>query len=382
MSNVNSLEIKSFCMPVLSCRVINGIINKIPMNILRFVFSPILWILSVIYVIILNFKQYLYKNNILKTNKLPAKILCVGNITVGGTGKTSLVLFLSKVLQKKHKITILTRGYKRKSRNGYLIVSDGKNILTDVKDSGDEPYLLAEKLENVPVIVGADRYSAGKIALNKFNVGTLLLDDGYQHLQLSRNLDILLIDCLNPFGNGFCLPLGLLREPLESMARAGIIILTHCNLVEKTVEDSLVEKIKRYNNSAVIATCVHKPVNFIRFADGEKIATSYFSGREVSVLSSIGNPPSFEKTLVSLNAKINNRYNFTDHHWYRAEEIKNILSINEFVITTEKDSVKLENFKDGADKEILSHLFTLQIEIEIMENKEKCLEKIEKILET
>ncbi|MFN3967136.1 MAG: tetraacyldisaccharide 4'-kinase [Endomicrobiia bacterium] len=303
-------------------------------------------VLSFIYGFFVRFRFFLYKSKILKKKTLPVKVICIGNITAGGTGKTSAVIYFAKYLSSKNfKVAVLSRGYKRKETTKKIpvIVSDGKSILTSVEYSGDEPYLVAENLLGVPVIVCSNRYLAGKIAIEKFATDILLMDDGFQHWKLNRNLDIVLIDCLNPFSNGFLLPAGLLREPLSSLNRADIFILTNSNFVSDEEKNRIVSKIKRYNETAPIYFAFHKPLYFVRLSSGEMLDLSFVKDKEIISLSSIGNPISFEKTLETIGAIISKRIRFPDHHWFTIDEIIKILENNIYIVTTEKDAVRIKN---------------------------------------
>src|SRR4030066_495268 len=195
--------------------------------------------LSHIYRITGFIRMKLYETGLLRTKRLPCPVICVGNITTGGTGKTPAVIAIARLLQggqvsnlspqRSQRIAILTRGYKRKSKEPILAVNDGNEILCTPQDAGDEPYLIASALKGIPVIVGKDRYCSGQYAIERFGSNLFILDDGYQHIRLHRDLNILLIDATNPMGNGHLLPRGILREPLSAVARANGIIISRAN---------------------------------------------------------------------------------------------------------------------------------------------------------
>ena len=172
-----------------------------------------------------------------KAQTLPCPVISVGNIAVGGTGKTPAVIAIAGHLQKAGlRVAILLRGYKREARAGITVVSDGRQVYASAKESGDEAYMMAHCLSGVPIIVGRERYLAGQIALERFNVDVLLLDDGFQHRQLRRDVDILTVPVTHPFGDPpRLLPAGTLREPPAALRRADIILLTHADAPESTV---------------------------------------------------------------------------------------------------------------------------------------------------
>ena len=176
-------------------------------------------------------RNILYTYGIFKARRLPCRVISVGNIVVGGTGKTPAVIAIAKHLQREGmRVAILLRGYKRRVREKVTIVSDGEKVCTSPIESGDEAYMMAKHLRNVPIIVGKCRYSAGQVALERFKVDVLLLDDGFQHRQLERDVDILTIPTTHPFGSPEkLLPAGTLREPLTALRRADLILLTHAD---------------------------------------------------------------------------------------------------------------------------------------------------------
>ncbi|OGS27722.1 MAG: tetraacyldisaccharide 4'-kinase [Elusimicrobia bacterium RIFOXYB2_FULL_48_7] len=353
------------------------------MAILRIFFYPVLWLLSVFYALIVS----LNRNFCLKNRKiLPGLTICVGNITAGGTGKTPAVILLAKYIAgKRKKAAVLSRGYKRKTRlsgragRDPVVVSDGNNIVEPIEAAGDEPFLMAKNLPGVPVVVCADRYAAGRLAVEKFAPDVLLMDDGFQHCRLFRDLDIVLIDCLDPFGGNHLLPLGFLREPVSSIGRAGIILLTNSNLVPEAKLETIIRRIKKHNHGAPIFKALHKPAGLEKIATGEKIALARFNGTKVTALSSIGRPESFEKTLGLLGMVVSRNIRYPDHHWYSESEVIKLPASGLPVITTEKDAVRLEKIlKAGLQSGLKGHapeMYVLKIELEIEEGKKGTFEK-------
>jgi tetraacyldisaccharide 4'-kinase len=348
------------------------------MKTVKCILLPLLWVLSLLYAVAVRVKYYLYKKNILAVKRLPVKVICVGNLTAGGTGKTTTVSYLAgKLASRGYKSVILTRGYKSKYKKKISqIVSDGNEILLSVEEAGDEPYLLAKNLlGNAPVIIGGNRYESGMLAAGKFHPRIILMDDGFQHWELYRDSDIVLVDCLNPFGEGHFLPLGFLREPLSGLRRAKLVILTHCDLVNPLTTNFVTDKIKKIYPGAVIVKSAHVPVKLKNFMSGEPVQLDWLNGRKVATLSSIGNPLAFELTVKSLGPEILSNYRFLDHYWYKGKELMQIFNANQYVITTQKDEVRIGILKD-ISRDLLSKLFVLNIELKIAEGDEKWLNAI------
>lgn len=296
--------------------------------------APLLWLISLIYGVVVVLRLKLYDLGIKKKYKLKCKTISVGNITVGGSGKTPFTIMLAKILVSDgKKVCILSRGYKRKSK-GIVVVSDYEKILTTVEDSGDEPYLMASKLKTVPVIVGSSRFESGKVAIEKFKPDVIILDDGYQHIQLKRDLNIMLVDGSQGFGKSL-LPLGMLREPIRELKRA------HIFFSKGSIEDkNKVAPLKEDD----IAVFNLKPTELYNHL-GEKITLEELNGKKVSILCAIANPNSFKATLKKLEVKIDRELIFNDHQWFDGfvkDEIINLSNKSELIVTTEKDFVKLK----------------------------------------
>lgn len=330
-----------------------------------------LLLISSVYFLIIKLKEFLYKTKIGQQKRLPCKVVSVGNITTGGTGKTPLTKFIAESLQDK-KVGILIRGYKRKSRDRIIVVRDN----LDPSCVGDEPYFLAKELPLVSVFVCKDRYAGGKFAIDKFKTEILILDDGFQRrLSLYRDIDIVVIDATNPFGNGHLIPAGILREDVKSLKDADIFFLTKVDGVEN-VKD-LINQLKKINEKALIVESVYEPVElYYLFNWEEKYGTNEFKGKKILSLSGIGNPVYFERTVFKLSPKEIYPLRFLDHHNYTKEDILliNKKSSNfDYIITTEKDSVKLFNLlEDNLSKKIL----VLKIKIKIVKGEKEFLETI------
>ncbi|MEW6599372.1 MAG: tetraacyldisaccharide 4'-kinase [Nitrospirota bacterium] len=282
--------------------------------------------------------------------RLPAKVISIGNMTLGGTGKTPAVIALAQEAKRRgHNPCILTRGYRGKAKD-ISFVSRGEGPLLSPLDAGDEAYLMAETLKRITIIKGKDRFRAGIAALDNSQLAIVnlqgpplfILDDGFQHWKLYRDVDVLLIDATNPFGNGKLFPEGIMREPFSAMSRAHIIVLTKADLAAEGVLTETIRKIKQNNREAPIFTASHKPAGLIT-ASGETKGLDTLQGRGIYALSGIANPAHFHATLTSAVARIEKSMNFRDHHIYSQKDMDKIMSDADGldIVTTEKDLVKL-----------------------------------------
>lgn len=289
--------------------------------------------------------------------RLPCKVISIGNITVGGTGKTPAVIAVAEeAIRRGLSPVVLTRGYKGTAK-GPCFVTKGEGPLLAFVEAGDEPFLMAEKLKGVPVVKCRSRYEGGMFALHElgipdseFGKRIFILDDGFQHRGLFRDTDIVLIDAEDPFGRGTLLPLGRLREPVASLGRADIIVLT------KTVEpheggsgrlDDLHKEIRRYNQQCSIFRAEHRPLS-CRFLDGSEKPIHWISGKKIFGFCALGSPESFLGTLRSSGAEVAGFRSFRDHYAYRCEDISTIKTEAErtgagWIVTTEKDIIKARN---------------------------------------
>jgi tetraacyldisaccharide 4'-kinase len=353
----------------------------------------VLRLLSFIYLAIVQLRLYLYRKRILKERQLGCLVISIGNLTVGGTGKTPVVEKFARALQSGgRRVAILSRGYKsidrRKKKTWWeralgqgpettpRVVSDGKRVLLDSGTSGDEPYMLASNLRGVAVVVDKDRVKGGLHALKELGVDTLLLDDGLQYLHLKHRLDIVLVDRQAPFGNEHLLPRGTLREPPRNLRRASYIFITKCN-GESNRE--LIQRIRQHNRTAEIIECTHKPLYLKHVYREERLPLDYLKGLYIGSLCGIAAPESFEEGLRKLGAKIELSRHFADHHRYAQKELTSFLQRCvrrdvSAVITTEKDAVRLPVL-DNLEVPI----YFLRVEIEILngqETWEQCVQRI------
>lgn len=301
----------------------------------------------------------LYEKGVFKSFDLKVPTISIGNITVGGTGKTPLVAFVARVLAENgEKVCILTRGYKRENESERVLVSDGEKVLVSAKQSGDEPLELAQKLlGKAAVIADANRFRAGNWALENLDPTVFVLDDAFQHLKVKRDLDIVCVDATNPFGNENLLPAGILREPLQHLNRADVIIITRANLIdEKQIED-LKAKILNLSPKADILVSKNKITGLIDLKEfkskpqtSKKLTTHNLQLITNLAFCALGNPHNFYEQLRRENFNLADTKNFPDHHFYAQKEVEELEKTAQekgakHLLTTAKDAVKLHNLK-------------------------------------
>ncbi len=300
--------------------------------------------LSVVYGFVVRLRLLLYKKGLFRTKRLACRVISVGNITVGGSGKTPVAMELARFLKKEgYRVAVLSRGYGG-SRKGPSIVSDGKNILLGPEEAGDEPCMMAGRLEGVPVVTGADRYRAGLLALERFGPDILVLDDGFQHMALHRDLDLVLVDGRRGFGNGRLLPRGILREPVEGLSRADAVLLKDGGGFE--LPGGLDMPLFRFSL---------RPLHLRDLGSGKNRELDFVRGKRVLALSGIADPEPFVEGIKGLGAESMKVMSFPDHHLYTLRDMEDIRAAAEdadLVLTTEKDAVKLRKFIRGADPEL------------------------------
>lgn len=297
---------------------------------------------------IINTRNSFYDNGRLKSYSLGVPTISVGNITVGGTGKTPLVAFIAEFLAEKgEKVCVISRGYKREDENKRVLVSDGKQILADFRQAGDEPFELANKLLGKAFVVAdANRVEAGIWAKEKFGITAFVLDDAFQHLKVKRDLNIVAIDATNPFGNEKTLPAGILREPLENLNRADLIIITRANLSDEISKLKL--KIKNYTDCPIF-TASNKISHLTELKNPTKILTTDHLPLTTKCLAfcGLGNPENFFAQLRKENFRLLQTIDYPDHHFYNQNDVEKLqASANKIkaqaFITTAKDAVKLK----------------------------------------
>jgi tetraacyldisaccharide 4'-kinase len=287
----------------------------------------------------------LYRAGMLKRTRLSGRVISVGNITAGGTGKTPFVMLLvQEVIDRGLRPAVVLRGYKGKVEGKTVIVSDGETIRMDYPAVGDEALLLARKLPGVPIIMTPDRVRGCQVAFHEFGVQVAILDDAFQHLRVERDLDVLLLDRQNPFGYGYLLPRGLLREPVGALRRADLCVMTG---MEEPGEPWDVPPLLQQTGRASFLQAVYTPTVLTDAKTGETVAEQELHGQGVVAFSGIANPEVFDQTLHSLGIVPRHHVMFPDHHRYRAVDLSRIARRMAKVgaavaLTTEKDAVRLE----------------------------------------
>lgn len=312
----------------------------------------------------------LYAHGLARTRRLPIPVLSVGNLSVGGSGKTPCVEMLAGRLRERgHRVVIILRGY-RGGSTAPTIVSDGSRVRCEPPIAADEAYLLARHLPDVAVLTGADRYRVGRLALEQVQCGVIILDDGFQHLGLHRDLDIVLIDAANPLGYGRLLPSGLLREPPEALGRTDMVILTNADGGGEL--GPAIQVVRRYAPTVPIAAATHRPVGLIDVRSGQALGLETLTGRRLLAVSGIANPDRFETTLKRLGTVVAAHHRLPDHHRYVASDLRLIREAAEqvgasMIVTTEKDMVKLARLNVT---ELGVPLYAVSIALELLEGAE------------
>ena len=341
-------------------------------------------ILSWIYGSVMRLRQQAFDNHLLRSYSPGCLVISVGNLTVGGTGKTPIVERMARTLQGAgRRVAILSRGYKSRPRPFHerlarklmlaewsdppRVVSDGQSLLLNSEKAGDEPYMLASNLKGVVVLVDKDRVKSALYATRKFGCDTLILDDGFQYLRLKERLNLVLVDRSAPFGNRHILPRGTLREPKDHLKRGDVIFITKSDGSDLS---GLKEEIRRYNRHAEIIECAHSPRHLRDLYSDEILPLSYLQGKKIGAMAGIAVPQSFEAGLEKLGAEIIYSRHYADHHRFSEQEVLNAISRTRArgglaLITTEKDAVRFPDI----DSPPVPMLF-LRVEIEILRGRE------------
>ena len=340
----------------------------------------------------LTFKLNLYRWGLRKRYKLPCKVISLGNVTVGGTGKTPTAQRLAAIIRDMgYRVVLLNRGYRAKWRGTVGLVFDGKRTFMTASEAGDEAFLLAKNLPGVPVVIGRNRAVTGEYAVKELKAQVVILDDGYQHWQLMRDLDIVLIDTLNVFGNRYLLPRGTLREPLAHLDRAHACLLTKVDQSSPDTRDIIRSTVHQYNQDAAIIESVHQPRHCIEIREWyqghppQKLPLSKIAGVKVMALSAIGNPSSFEQTIADIGACVVASARYEDHHDYTMVEMQQVMQEAveagvKAIITTEKDAVKIPAEFIHSDRPL--PVYILGIELRFMDGcYEQLLELIRRVVE-
>ena len=332
---------------------------------------------SLIYCFLVRTRQDFYNSGILKSYRLPCRVISIGNITLGGTGKTPTAIYLAQLFQNKGiQPVVLSRGYKAKSSATTAVVSDGTTTLMDAREAGDEPFLLSQALPGIPVIIGPDRGVSGRFACEQFSPEAVILDDGFQHQRVKRDVDIVLIDLHHGFGNGYLLPRGILREPVSSLSRANLFLLT--KQMGSGTDDQLKQQIRRCNPDAPIFH-THYAVRSVRNLNEQKeVPLDQLQGKKILALSGIGNPHYFSFLLQQSGMLVTEEWTLPDHHDYTEKDTsraRGYLTRVDYIITTAKDSCKM-------DRELFHDLPILTLEVVLqIDDEQRFKDTLFKLIE-
>jgi tetraacyldisaccharide 4'-kinase len=287
-----------------------------------------------------------YTSGVRRRNRLPCRVISVGNLTLGGTGKTPLTMWLARWCQQQGwRVAVLSRGYGAQTAKPFQVVSTGDGPLLDWRLVGDEPYLLARALPGIPVLVGRNRSLSGRYACDQFGVEVIILDDGFQHYALHRDLDVVLIDANNPFGHGTLLPRGILREPLSALRRADAIVLTRVDMAT-TPLPALRHQIRRWNAHQPLSDLTMVAEMLYRGEASVPGGIAWLRRRRVVAFAGIGNPLAFTTTLTQLGSEVVAQVVFPDHYPFTPADWQALIDLAhqrhaECLVTTEKDAVRL-----------------------------------------
>jgi tetraacyldisaccharide 4'-kinase len=330
----------------------------------------ILVVAATIYALIIRLRNLLYDKDILKAQRIKIPVISIGNITLGGTGKTPLVVWLCNLLQQRNlSCAVLTRGYKTHTTR-HITSNENSDAITD------EPALLYENCHNVEIIVDPDRVAGAAKAISKFGSKILIMDDGFQHRRLVRDLDIVTIDATRPFGYEKIFPAGLLREPITSLRRAGAVVITRCDQISENELDKIKQRLRSVNPNILVAQAIHAAVN-IKSRDNTETSIEQLKGVRIYGFCGIGNPNAFFNTIETLEAVIVGSKIFNDHYKYTPASLEDIYSQAriaeaDLILTTQKDWTKIKHL-EPVKKDI--RLAYLAIEIKFIADQDKltCL---------
>jgi len=326
--------------------------------------TPIVSLASILYMVSLGYggiqklRWMLYGKNILKSRRLPCKVVSIGNIAVGGTGKTPMTIYVAnRIKALGYTVAVLSRGYKGEAEKKGALVSDKKTIFLGPEIAGDEPFMLACRLEGIPVIVGRDRFAAGMLAVQHFRPDVVVLDDGFQHLRLARDMDFVLLDYIQPFGNSHLLPRGMLREPIASLSRSDACILTRTKMDSSSASGSAVDRLQTVVPQCPVFSSFHTPYYYTipaaTKAPFDRLSKqpcaddfNFLTGRSVMAFSGIARNDDFRQTIEALNCIKTGFLEFPDHHRYSEKDISIITqaakkATAEILVTTEKDYARI-----------------------------------------
>jgi tetraacyldisaccharide 4'-kinase len=297
---------------------------------------------------LLGAREWLYGRGVLKSRALPCRVVSIGNLTVGGTGKTPAVeVAVQSLASLGHRPAVVSRGYGRSTR-GVQIVADAASIRLDPEESGDEPFLLARRLPGIPVVVGSNRHDAARVAIERFGVTAIVLDDGFQHRTLKKDLEIVMARARRPWGNGRLLPAGPLREPLGALARADLVVAT--GALELGDAREVVDAVEEHAPRVPVVTATLAPTECWEAGRMRSVRITELAGQRLAAFAGIAAPAAFAETLRASGVVVEEMSAFADHHWYSPDDLARLdarageLAV-EALITTEKDWVRLRRLR-------------------------------------
>jgi len=313
---------------------------------------------SVVYGGYAKLRQNAYTAGWLRSRRLPCVVVSIGNLAVGGTGKTPMTLYVAQRVQRLgYHVVVLSRGYKGRAEKTGGIVSDGCKIFMDYETAGDEPYMMATRLQNVPVVVGRNRFETGMLAVNKFNPEVMVLDDAFQHLKLLRDLDLVLLDYRRPFGNMHLLPRGGLREPPSALLRGDAFVLTRSDAAPETKTALSWTQLRRYTREKPVFKAFYAPeIKIVVAGTGpssprntKQLSTSgtkFLRGRRIFAFSGLADNSDFHRTVAGFDGVLTGSLNFADHHPYSPADFEKIIRSAkaagaDCLVTSEKDFVRI-----------------------------------------
>lgn len=327
---------------------------------------------SLLYGLVISLRNLFFDIGIFKTVKVKVPVISVGNLTAGGTGKTPLVEYILEFLLRQNKRTaVVSRGYKRTTK-GTLVVSDGERLLCKADECGDEPFQIAQKFPSSIVIVDEQKSRAAQLAVQKFNCDHIIVDDGFQHRQLHRNLDIVVVDASKPLSRELMLPAGLRREPMRNIKRADIIIYSNWKQKSDTLKNT---------SAKLTARTMLEPRKLVGIQKYDMLELEVLKNKTCVAFCGIGNPDSFERRLKELGLVVKIFKKYSDHYQYDAEDIEILKKEfkeqkTDFVITTEKDFVRLINMKAQITE---LPLYYLEVAVRFISGEEDFQKKITNI---
>ena len=329
---------------------------------------PLLLLASGLYGVGVRLRLWLYRRHLLKTRRLPLKVISIGNLAAGGSGKTPHVALLADFLQKKGiKTAVLSRGYRGTKMRQGAIISDGSTVSGTLEEGGEEPYWLAQRLPDIPVVVGKDRFRSGMVCFQKWQTEWVVLDDGFQYLSLKREIDILLIAGHRPFDSGRLLPLGFLREPIKEMRRADMVLITHAERLDFSQREEVAKEIHSWIPSTPVFFSQHKPTVLWTYPNRGRVPFSEVAGKQVVGFCGLADPGSLAFSLKQIGAVMVKMVEFPDHHFYREKDKRSLETLSRslktnLLVTTEKDALKL-----GKWETVDLHILVLGIEAEVLD---------------